>query len=105
MSDTPSGMTARQEKWFASIRASMARETGKTFDEWIAIARSCPETTPNGRKAWLKANYGLGTNRASVILGKAFPETAHWAEPVKLREALWADAGARAILEAVGGNT
>lgn len=97
----PSSMTARQEKWFASITESMERETGKTLDEWVAIARTCPETRPAKRKAWFKEHHGIGTNRASIILGKAFPETAHWAEPDDLRAKLWADPGSRAILEAV----
>lgn len=97
----PSSMTERQEKWFASILDSMERETGKTLDEWIAIARTCPETKPGARKAWFKAQHGVGTNRASVILGKAFPESAHWARPGNLRDTLWADPGSRAILEAV----
>lgn len=101
MSDKPGSMTARQEKWFASIFESMERETGKTLDEWIAIARSCPETKPGARKAWLKTHHGLGTNRASVILGKAFPESAHWSDPDGLREKLWADPTSKAILEAV----
>ncbi|WP_430419146.1 DUF4287 domain-containing protein [Phenylobacterium sp.] len=102
-SDTtkPSSMTARQEKWFASILESLERETGKTLDQWVAIAKTCPETKPAKRKAWFKEVHGIGTNRASVILGKAFPETAHWAEPDNLRDTLWADAGARAVLEAV----
>jgi len=97
----PSSMTARQEKWFASIQESMQRETGKTLDEWVAIARTCPETKPGARKAWLKAHHGLGTNRASIVLGQAFPDTAHWAKPDDLRDTLWADPNARAILEAV----
>jgi hypothetical protein len=101
MTDKPSTMTPRQEKWFASILESMERETGKTLDDWVAIARTCPETRPGARKAWFKTHYGIGTNRASVILGKAFPETAHWAEPDNLRNVLWADGGARAILEAI----
>lgn len=98
---TPSSMTARQEKWFASIQESMQRDTGKTLEEWVAIARTCPETKPGARKAWLKAHHGLGTNRASIVLGQAFPETAHWAKPDDLRDALWTDPNARAILEAV----
>jgi Domain of unknown function (DUF4287) len=101
MSDNPASMTARQEKWFASILESMERETGKTLDEWVAIARTCPETKPGARKAWFKAHHGIGTNRASIILGKAFPETSHWADPDNLRDTLWADAESRAILEAV----
>jgi hypothetical protein len=101
MAEKPSTMTARQEKWFASIFESMERETGKTLDEWIAIARSCPETKPGARKAWLKTHHGLGTNRASVILGQAFPESAHWSDPNGLREKLWADPASKVILEAV----
>lgn len=101
MSDNPASMTARQEKWFASVLESMERETGKTLDEWIAIARTCPETTPAKRKAWFKEHHGVGTNRASIILGKAFPETSHWADPDNLRDTLWADADSRAILQAV----
>ncbi|WP_296596356.1 DUF4287 domain-containing protein [Phenylobacterium sp.] len=101
MSDKPNSMTARQEKWFASILESMERETGKTLDEWVAIAKTCPETKPGKRKAWFKETHGIGTNRASVILGKAFPEAAHWAEPDNLRDTLWADAGARKVLEAI----
>lgn len=101
MTDKPSTMTARQEKWFASILESMQRETGKTLDEWVAIAKTCPETKPGARKAWFKTHHGIGTNRASVILGKAYPETAHWAEPDNLRDTLWTDTGARAVLEAI----
>ncbi|MBU1378206.1 MAG: DUF4287 domain-containing protein [Alphaproteobacteria bacterium] len=101
MSDNPASMTARQEKWFASILESMERETGKTIDEWVAIAKTCPETKPGKRKAWFKETHGIGTNRASVILGKAFPETSHWADPDNLRDTLWADPGARSILAAL----
>jgi hypothetical protein len=104
MSDTadkPSSMTARQEKWFASVLESMERETGKTLDQWVAIARTCPETKPNARKAWFKEHHGIGTNRAGVILGAAFPDKAMWSRPDDLRGALWADADSRAILEVV----
>jgi hypothetical protein len=99
--DKPSSMTARQEAWFASILESMERETGRTIEEWVEIARTCPETKPGARKAWFKATHGIGTNRASIILGRAFPETAHWARPDDLRGTLWAEAGSREILEAV----
>jgi hypothetical protein len=101
MSDKPATLTARQEKWFASILESMERETGKTLDEWVAIARTCPEARPGARKAWFKQHHGIGANRASIILGQAFPEAAHWAEPASLREALWTDPASLEILEAV----
>ena len=99
--DKPANMTERQEKWFASILESMERETGKTLDQWVAIARTCPETKPNARKAWFKEHHGLGTNRASIVIGHAFPEKAMWNKPDALKSALWADGASRAILEAV----
>ena len=97
----PANMTARQEKWFASVIESMERETGRSLEAWAAIARTCPETKPGARKAWLKTHHGLGANRAGVILGRAFPAAAMWAKPDDLRATLWADPGSRAILEAV----
>ena len=97
----PSGLTERQQKWFASVRASLERDTGKTLDEWVAIARTCPETKPRARAQWLKDNYGLGINRASQILEAAFPSPGGWDNPETLRDALWADPASRAIFEAV----
>ncbi len=87
-------LTERQQKWFASIQASTERETGKTIDEWIAIARTCPETKPRARQAWLKEHHGLGVNRASYVLSLAFPSDV-------LRAKLWSDPAAIKILEAV----
>jgi len=99
--DTPSGLTERQRKWFASVRASLERDTGKSLDEWVAIARTCPETKPRARAQWLKEHHGLGINRASQVLSAAFPSGAGWDQPDTLREALWADPASRAIFEAV----
>ncbi|MGZ6020782.1 MAG: DUF4287 domain-containing protein [Phenylobacterium sp.] len=98
----PSGLSPRQQKWFASVQASLERDTGKTLDEWVKIARTCPETKPRARAAWLKVNYGLLQNRAMHVLSVAFPsETGGWAEGDTLRDALWTDPGSRSILEAV----
>lgn len=98
----PPGLTPRQQKWFASVQASLERDTGKTLDEWVAIARTCPETKPRARAAWLKTNYGLLQNRAMHVLNVAFPsETGGWAEGDTLRDALWTDPTSRAILKAV----
>ena len=69
----PSSMTARQEKWFASILESMERLTGKTLDDWVAVAKTCPETKLGAWKAWFKETHGIGTNRASAILGQGVP--------------------------------
>lgn len=97
----PSGLTERQRKWFASVQASLERDTGKTLDEWVAIARTCPETAPRARSAWLREHYGLGANRGAQVLSAAFPSGAGWDQPEKLRAALWTDPASTAILEAV----
>jgi len=97
----PSGLSPRQQKWFASVQASLERDTGKTLDEWLAIARTCPETKPRARTQWLKDHHGLGVNRAAHVLSVAFPSEGGWDEPEKLRAALWTDPAAAAILAAV----
>src|SRR5438270_4491042 len=96
--ETPSGLTERQQKWFASVQASLERDTGKTIDEWVAIARTCPETKPKARTDWLREHHGLGVNRAAHVLSVAFPSGMGWDEPEKLRAALWTDPAGAAIL-------
>jgi hypothetical protein len=96
-----SGLTERQQKWFASVQASLERDTGKTLEQWVVIARTCPETRPRARQQWLKDNYGLGINRAAQVLDAAFPPQVGWDDADALREALWKDPASRAIFEAV----
>ena len=97
----PSGLTERQRKWFASVQASLERDTGKTLDQWVAIARTCPETRPKARADWLREHHGLGVNRAAHVLSVAFPSEDRWDEPDALRAKLWTDPAATAIFEAV----
>lgn len=95
-------LTERQQKWFASVKAGLERDTGKTLDEWVSIAQTCTETKPRARQAWLKTHYGLGQNRAMQVLDAAFPTAEPgWDEEDALREALWSDPASRAILDAV----
>ncbi|WP_031229915.1 DUF4287 domain-containing protein [Asticcacaulis sp. YBE204] len=95
-------LTERQQKWFASVQASLERDTGKTLAEWVEIVKiECPETKPRARQVWLKDTYGLGINRAAQILDAAYPSPDNWDEPQALRDALWTDPDAIAILNAV----
>jgi predicted transport protein len=94
-------LSPRQEKWFASVVASLERDTGRSLDEWVAIARTCPETRHRARLAWFKERHGLMQNRASQVISAAFGGDMAWNEPDKLVDALWADADKRAIFEAV----
>ena len=95
-------LTERQKKWFASVQASLERDTGKSLEAWVAIARTCPETKPRARLTWLKTQHGLGQNRASYVLSEAFPPTGMaWDDADALRATLWTDPASTAILEAL----
>jgi len=96
-----SGLTDRQKKWFASVEASLERDTGKTLTQWVKIAEACPETTPGKRSKWLREKYGLGVNRAAHIVYAAFPPEAGWDDPEALLDALWKEREGRAIYDAV----
>ncbi|MEE2690914.1 MAG: DUF5655 domain-containing protein [Pseudomonadota bacterium] len=96
-----STLTERQKKWFASVREGLERDTGKTLDEWVKIARKCPETKHRARLAWFKEKHGLGVNRASTILGAAFETQSGWDKPDALLDALWKDESLRAIYDRI----
>jgi hypothetical protein len=97
----PAGLTERQQKWFASVQASLERDTGKTLDEWVAIARTCPHDRPKARADWLRENHGLGVNRAAHVLSVAFPSEMRWDDQGPLRAALWKEPASEAILQAL----
>jgi hypothetical protein len=99
--ERPQGLTERQQKWFASVQASLERDTGKTLDEWVAIARTCPHDKPRARTEWLREHYGLGVNRAAHVLSVAFPSEMTWDDPGPLRAKLWSDPASEAILVAL----
>lgn len=102
MDSKPQGLTEQQQKWFASVRANLERETGKTLEQWVEIVRrECPETRPKARNDWLKATYGVGQNRAATIFGVAFPAEMGWDDADGLRAALWIDPASTAIFTAL----
>lgn len=83
-------LTSQQKKWFASVREGLERDTGKTLADWVKMAKKCPETKPKARADWLRANYGLGVNRAATVLDAAFGgEAMGWDNPEALVAALW----------------
>ena len=93
-------LTERQQKWFASLRAGLERDTGRTLEDWVALAKTCPETATMARINWLRTHHGLGINRANQVMSAAFPTGAGWADGDKLRASLWTDPEAEAILQA-----
>lgn len=95
------GLTERQKKWFASVEASLERDTGKTLEQWVAIARTCPHEGSRARVNWLRENHGLGVNRCAHVLSVAFPSAESWDDAPALRAALWKDPASEAILKAL----
>ena len=96
-------MSEWQRKWFATGLANIEKRTGRSIDQWVAIARTCPETKHRARLKWFKDNHGLLQNSASMVLSRAFPsdEGMNWSAPDQLRAALWTDTAASVIFEAV----
>jgi hypothetical protein len=80
-------LTERQRKWFATVREGLERDTGKTMAEWVAIARTCPETGHRARLKWFKEKHGLLQNRASQVLSETFEPKMPWSEPENLVDA------------------
>ncbi len=92
-------ITERQEQWFAAVKAGLEKETGKSFAEWVKIAKKCPETKPRARTKWMKDTHGIGINRASVIFSAAFEGSLGWDNPDALKDALWKDDAQRLIVD------
>jgi hypothetical protein len=97
----PPHLTERQRKYFASLQASLERDTGKTLEQWVAIARTCPERGQRAQLKWLKDNHGLLQNHGSHVLSEAFESAMSWRDPEKLIAALWTDPASTAIFQAV----
>lgn len=96
-------LTERQKQWMASVAAGLERDTGKSLVEWVAIARTCPETRMQARLHWFKREHGLGQNRAMHVIDRAFGSEHGWDDPDALVAALWKDPASRTIFEALAG--
>ena len=54
------------------IIARLKDKTGRSLDEWIALAQKSGPKDEKGRIAWLKSTHGLGTNYAGWITERSF---------------------------------
>lgn len=55
---------AMVRKWADELPA----KTGRSLEEWAEAVRGCGLADPKARRAWLKAEHGLGTNTAFQIV-------------------------------------
>ena len=64
-----------------SMIQSLEKKTGKRFDEWLAIARSCGESKHKGLVDYLKATHDLTHGYANLVAHKALESDAGSANP------------------------
>lgn len=55
------------QKWVAELK----EKTGRSLDEWLKHIKKAGPKTEKERRAWLKTEYGLGTNSASWLAERA----------------------------------
>ena len=92
------GLTEQQKKWMASVRASLETSTGKSLDEWVAIAGTCPETKPKARQLWFKETHGLGQNYFMFVMSELASRDGQTPrDPGEMAKTLWADPAAGAV--------
>src|SRR5947209_2616608 len=52
---------------YQSSLTSLKQKTGRTLEEWIKLVQKSGPATEKDRRAWLKAEHGLGMNYAGWI--------------------------------------
>lgn len=96
------GLTKQQERWMASVREGLERDTGRSLDDWAAIARTCPEQGQRAQLRWFKEVHGLQQNRAMMVLQHATGKAGTPADEAEaLAAALWADPACLTVLRAL----
>jgi hypothetical protein len=74
----------------ATMVANLKDKTGRSLDEWTAIARSSGRDKHKALVDWLKAEHGLGHGYANLVSHKTFASDAGSSEDEDLMEAMFA---------------
>src|SRR3954453_12704638 len=61
--------------------SGLLQKTGRTLEEWIELVQDEGPETERERRAWLKAEHGLGTNAAWWIAERAEGRAAEDGDP------------------------
>ena len=70
--------------------ANLKAKTGKSLDEWLALATTSGQAKHGGLVSWLKAEHGLGHGYANLVAHKTFASDAGSSDDADLMEAMFA---------------
>lgn len=74
----------------ATMIANLKAKTGKSLDEWTALARGSGQAKHGALVTWLKAEHALGHGYANLVAHKTFASDAGSSEDADLMEAMFA---------------
>src|SRR6185295_7548338 len=64
-------MPKSPKEMIEAIRRNLPEKTGRTFDQWVALAKKKGLKDSKALTAWLKADHGLGSVTAHFIAADA----------------------------------
>lgn len=74
----------------ATMIANLQARTGKSLDEWTALARGSGQPKHGALVTWLKAEHGLGHGYANLVAHKTLASDAGSSDDATLMEAMFA---------------
>ncbi len=89
-------MTASPEQMVESMIANLKDKTGKSLEQWVAIAKACGEEKHGGVVKFLKSEHALGHGYANLVAQRTLAEPAGSDDIVAAQYA-----GARAALKPI----
>lgn len=60
-------MAKSPDEMLASMIANLREKTGRSLDEWVALAAGCGESKHGGIVKWLKSAHGMGHGYANMV--------------------------------------
>lgn len=81
----------------ATMIANLKVKTGKSLDEWTALARGSGQAKHGSLVTWLKAEHALGHGYANLVAHKTFASDAGSSDDADLMEAMFA--GSKAAMK------